>query len=170
MTPTQKLRWRNALAAYYRLAERNRLNWDYTRKRRYTGLGLPASGKHEGDCSSYGPTGFKWATKQTGVKVSDPLGFDYDGAGDTGSALAFLRSHPAPDGRYLVGDAAIFGTPADTIHIIWCRQKGDRTTAIWSSHGHEATILGDDAPEPLTLSIAARRQPLIGVYRPRELL
>lgn len=173
LTPTHKQRFRRGLGAYCLEAELARLRWHYTRARPFDGFGLPASSRHAADCSAYVGLAFFAGRIFAGLSaaaVPDPLDERYSGWGYTGTMYAFLRRHEAPAGRYLIGDIAIFGTPAVTEHTSVCRKAGTVRSAIFSSNGHESWIFNRDAPEPISLAHELAQQHLIGVYRHPALL
>lgn len=169
LSPTGKQRFRAHWAEYCGIAEINRLRWHYTKQRAFTGYGVPPSERHAADCSAYVSLGCKWTVLKTGLWVRDPLDEDYSGWGNTGTLYHYLRGHETPENRYLVGDIAIFGTPALTEHTSVCRKAGTARTAIFSSNGHEYWAFKRDAPNPISLHDEAVQQHLIGVYRLPEL-
>lgn len=174
LTPTQKLRVRKAMSDYCLLAERNRLKWTYVQQRPFHGFGVPADQPHVADCSAYVSLVFNWAMHACGVYLADPLGQHYNGTGYTGTELAFFQAYGkqvnVASQLVLVGDCAIFGIAANTVHTAICRTKGSWKAATLSSNGHGSTIFAQDAPEPVTLANAAAAQHLVGVYRHPALL
>lgn len=170
LTPAQKLAVRKAIADFCQRAENNRLRWTYVEQRPFHGFGAPPEQNHVADCSAYVSLAFNWAMHRTGIYLSDPLNEHYSGYGYTGTQYDFLRGHPAPVDKYLVGDMAIFGTRTNTVHTSICRKAGTRKTAILSSNGHGSTIFNRDAPEPVTVAAASAAQPLVGVFRHPALL
>jgi hypothetical protein len=170
LTPTQKQKVRKQITAFCSLAEANRLKWDYAQVRPFHGFGAPANVIHVADCSAFISLVFNWAMHETGIYLPDPLDRKYSGLGYTGTELDFLRRHPAPVDKYLVGDMAIFGTPSNTVHTSICRKAGTTATAIFTSNGHESWIFNRDAPEPISLSHEKALQHLVGVYRHPSLL
>ena len=169
LTPTQKAAVRRQIADYCLRAEANRLRWTYAEQRPFHGFGQPPEDRHVADCSAYVSLAFNWAMHQTGIYLADPLDERYSGWGYTGTELNYLKGHPAPEGKYLVGDMAIFGTWSNTIHTAICRKPGG-LGAILSSNGHGSTIFVQDAPEPVTVAAAAAAQPLVGIFRHPALL
>lgn len=166
----RKRRIRRFITEFCLAAERARLKWAYVEVRPYSGLGVAPGRPHKNDCSSFCALAFFYACNWARVLIADPLGRTYNSTGNTDSAYAFLKAHPAPKGKYLVGDMAIFGTPEKTVHMILCRKKGNATTAIFTSNGHESFNFPSDAPNPITLNRAAALQPLVGVFRHPALL
>lgn len=170
LKPAQKGALRHAIADFCQRAEAARERWAYVEVRPYSGIGKAPEDPHWDDCSAYVALVFNWAMHQTGIYIADPLNEHYSGIGNTQTAYAFLRAHPAPIGKYLIGDIAEFGTPFDTIHMSVCRQAGTDSTAVFSSNGHQSWIFDRDAPEPISLASEKARQHLVGVYRHPALL
>lgn len=170
LSPGQKKAFRLQLADFCERAEVAREKWAYRELVPYSGIGVPPEDDHEDDCRAYVACGYWWAMHHSGVYVPDPLNENYRGYGNTQTAYGFLRAHPAPIGKYLVADVAIFGTPFNTVHMSVCRKRGDDTTAVFSSNGHQSWIFDQDAPEPISLSHEKARQHLVGVYRNPALL
>ena len=169
LTPTQKLHVRQAIADYCKRAEANRLRWHYTQQRPFTGYGVAPDAYHAADCSGYCALAFDWAARKADVHIHSPLDAQ-PGWGFTGSQYAYLKAHPAPKDKYLVGDMAIFGTASNTVHTSICRKAGTAATSVFSSNGHESWSFGSDAPNPITLADEAAAQRLLGVYRHPALL
>lgn len=170
LTPAQKGQLRAALADFCVRAENARLKWNYAQNRPYTGIGVPPELAHVDDCSAYVALAFNWAMHHTGIYIADPLNEHYNGLGYTGTEYDFLRAHPAPAGKYLIGDCAIFGSISNTVHTSVCRKAGNVATAIFSSNGHESWIFDRDAPEPISLTHEKAIEGLVGVYRHPALL
>lgn len=177
LTPGEKEIWRSHLAAYATTAEAYRTRRDYTQKRPYTGLGLPASEEQEDDCSAYTAKAFYRANALTGIRVLDPLGAGYNRSGNTDTCNTYMRSGGGKvvtfQKVYWPGDVAVFDNPhtgRPTDHMMFCRKKGSRATAVWSSHGHESSVFRHDAPEGVSLDYAASVLRLVAVYRPRQLV
>lgn len=170
LTPTKKTKVRTGIAAYCMAAEEARLKWNYAQIRPYSGIGVDPSQHHVDDCSAYIALVFNWVMHKTGIYLLDPLNENYSGLGNTGTSLAFLKVHPAPADKYLIGDMAIFGTAWHTVHMSICRKAGTSKTAIFSSNGHESWVFNRDAPEPITLASEKARQNLVGVYRHPQLI
>jgi len=177
LTPLQKEIWRSHLAAYGTTAEAYRTRRDYTQKRLYTGLGLPASEWQEDDCSAYSAKAFYRANALTGIRVRDPLGAGFNRSGNTDTCFNYMKGgggkNVTAQKVYWPGDVAIFDNPhtgRPTDHMMWCRKKGSRETAVWSSHGHESSVFRHDAPEGVSLDYAASVLRLVAVYRPAELV
>ena len=169
LTPTQKRRVRLAIADFCERAETARLKWHYTKNRPFGGFGAEPEVYHANDCSGYCGLAFNWAMHKTGVYLPDPLNERYTGWGNTGTQLAFLKSHPVAS-KFLVGDMALFGSLASTEHTSICRKAGTAATAVFSSNGHESWVFNRDAPEPITLEHEKALQHLVGVYRHSALL
>lgn len=177
LTSTQKLIWRSHLTAYLNTAEDYRLRRDYDQQRLYTGLGLPASEPQKDDCSAYTAKSFGRTNHLTGIKVQDPLGARYDRSGNTDTCHNYMRSGGgktiATTAVMFPGDVAVFDNPhtsRTTDHMMVCKTKGTQRTAVWSSHGHESSVFGHDAPEPVSLYYASTVLRLVAVYRPLELV
>jgi hypothetical protein len=171
LSPTNKLKARASISDFCTRAEVNRLRWFYDQIRPFKGLGVVPEAQHIDDCSAYCALAFYWAVHHNpGVWMNDPLNENYSGYGNTGTALSYLKIHPAPSGKYMVGDMAIFGTASLTVHMIICRKAGTGATAIFSSNGHESFNFPTDAPNPMSLNEAKALQPLVGVYRHPALL
>ena len=169
LAPTQKAAVRKQIADFCARAENNRLRWTYVEQRPFHGFGQPPEAPHIADCSAYISLAFNWAMHRTGIYLADPLGEHYSGLGYTGTELDFLRAHPAPDAKYLVGDMAIFGSWSNTIHTAIVKKPGGQS-AVLSSNGHGSTIFAQDAPEAVTVAAAAAAQPLVGIFRHPALL
>ena len=179
LSPTKKRLWRSHLSAYLETAEDFRKRRAYTQQRLYTGLGLPASEVQEDDCSAYTAKSFFRANKLSGVTVSDPLGDSFGRAGNTDSCNTYMRNG---GGKKIVvtakvvffpGDVAVFDNPhtnRPTDHMMVCKTKGTRRTAVWSSHGHQSSVFSHDAPESVSLDYASTVLALVAVYRPKEVL
>jgi hypothetical protein len=161
LTPTEKKNFRDQLRRFCLVAQKYDNRWHYTQQRPYTGLGSPASDTHYNDCSSYVAIAFYRASRNSGAKVDDPLGYHYAGWGNTGSCYQEMKKYPAPQGKYRIGDVALYlksGGPGD--HMTVCIKAGDDNTSVWSSFGTEA---GPDERE------LHYRNDLTGVYRPEDL-
>lgn len=169
LTPAQKLAVRKHIADFCVRAENNRLRWTYVEQRPFHGYGQPPEANHVADCSAYVSLAYCWAMHQTGIYLADPLGEHYSGVGYTGTELEFMKAHPAPEGKYLVGDLAIFGHWSNTVHTAIVRQAGGKN-AVLSSNGHGSSIFARDAPEPVTVAAATVAQPLVGIFRHPALL
>ncbi len=169
LTPAHKAAVRKQITLFCLKAEANRLRWHYVQSRPFHGFGQPADAYHVADCSAYVSLVFNWAMHHTGIYLADPLNEHYSGWGYTGTQYDFLRKHPAPDGKYLVGDMAIFGSPRNTVHTAIVRAAGGEG-AMLSSNGHGSTVFNRDAPEPVTVAAARAAQPLVGIFRHPALL
>lgn len=160
LAPNQKKLLRTKIALFCRRAEASEVVWSYTQQRPYTGLGKDPESTHDNDCSGYVALVFNWAMHEAEVFVADPLGYRYDGRGYTGTEIAWLKERGtlAPEGKYLVGDIAIWGHSASgTTHTAICGVKGTALTAWWSSHGNEG------GPQKVKLNY--HPHPLLGVWR-----
>ena len=163
LTPNEKKEFRTELVAYLKMAEAYEQRWTYSQNRPFGGYSAAPQTFHRADCSAYCSLAMYWAMKHTGVVVSDPLGYKYSGYGNTQSAIEYLDDHRAPRDKYRIGDMAIFGSRADTVHMMICRKAGTGTSAIWSSFGQES---GPEDRAPVNYHPA----PLVGVYRHPALL
>lgn len=170
LKPGQKASFRLHLTDFCERAEAARERWAYLEARPYTGIGVAPEDYHRDDCSAYVGLAFNWAMHTSGIYVPDPLNEHYSGIGNTQTAYEYLHTHPAPPGKYLVGDVAEFGTSVDTVHMSVCRKRGNDKTAVFSSNGHQSWIFNLDAPEPISLASEKARQHLVGVYRSPALL
>jgi hypothetical protein len=168
LTATHKLAVRKAMTVYCLNAEKYRLNRGYSQRRPVLGYGLLASSDQLDDCSGFVSKVFYKAAQIVKVHIEDPLGYAYHGWGNTESMQTYLK-HEAPFDKYRIGDMALWGPNEwDTHHTAICRKAGTRSTALFTSHGHQSWRWSDDAPEPVTLSNFP--QHLIGVYRHPALL
>jgi hypothetical protein len=170
LSPTPKLKVRQSIANFCERAEAHRLAWFYDEIRPFKGFGAAPESQHIDDCSAYCSLSIYWAVHHVNTWMTDPLYEHYSGWGNTGTALAYLKAHSAPIGKYLIGDMAIFGTTSHTVHMSICRKAGNKTTAIFSSNGHQDIMFVKDAPEPISLAVSMTYQPLVGVYRHPALL
>ena len=161
LTPTQKKNFRDQLRRFCLVAQKYDNLWHYTQQRPYTGLGSPASDTHYNDCSSYVAIAFYKASRNSGTRVDDPLGYHYSGWGNTGSCYSEMKQYSAPKDKYRIGDVALYlgsGGPGD--HMTVCIKAGTGATSVWSSFGSEA------GPDERQLHY---RSDLSGVYRPEDL-
>lgn len=164
LTAQQKGSIRKHITDYTVRAEASRLKWHYTQQRPFHGWMDPPEHHHSNDCSGYVSLAYNWAMHKSGVYLADPLNYHYSGWGYTGSLYEYLKHTPAPVGKYLVGDIALWGPSAsDTHHTAICRKAGSKATALFSSNGHESWRFGSDAPNAYTINSSS--QHLIGVYR-----
>ncbi len=155
------------MADYCVRAEAARENRGYSQRRPVIGYGLAAEAVQIDDCSGFVSKVCYKAGQVVKVRVVDPLGYHYQGWGNTESMQTYL-TYPAPLDKYMVGDIALWGpNDQDTSHTAICRKAGTRKTAIFTSHGHQSWRFADDAPEPITL--VQFPEHLIGVYRLPEL-
>ena len=129
---------RAAIAEFCEQAEANEANWHYSQKRPVKKDVDPAGASITSDCSGLVIQAYRHALKKTGLAVPDPAKQDWTGFGNTD---LHEDDHPqVTDGRYLVGDLAHYHG-----HVTICRQAGDASTAVWTSHGQES------GPDPRTL-------------------
>lgn len=168
LTPTQKKKVREAFVVYCTRSEQYRMNRGYSQRRPVLGYGLSAKADQLDDCSGFVSKVWYKGMQVTGIHLTDPLGYHYSGIGNTETMQTYL-THSAPEDKYRIGDMALWGhNDWDTTHTAICRKAGTRTTAIFTSHGHQSWRYSDDAPEPITL--ANFPEHLIGVYRHPALL
>ncbi len=161
LTPNQKLVFRTGLAHYCLVAEEFERFWHYDQARLYTGQQVAPRKLHRNDCSSYVGLGFGYAADHLDLRISDPLGDNWN-TGNTDTAYAFLKAHGAPEDKYRIGDIALFlEREREHHHMMVCRKAGSAATAVWSSFGEES------GPEPHPLNY---RSDLTGVYRHPALL
>ena len=163
LTPTQKKKVREAIATYCERAEAARMNRGYSQRRPVVGYGLSADADQLDDCSGFVSKCFFKGQQIVRVHVDNPLMYGWSGYGNTESMQTFL-THEAPENKLLIGDIALWGPNDWNIsHTAVCRRAGSRTTAIFTSHGHQSWRFTDDAPEPIRLPNFPEH--LIGVYR-----
>lgn len=158
-TPTQKKNARADIVAYTAAAQANELAWHYSQQRPYMIVPNPRASRIVGDCSAYVANVFRHASHAASVRLADPLGYDYDGWGNTWTEETWLRAHGkhvTEANGFLVGDIAVYRG-----HTTVCRKAGSATTSQWSSFGSET----GPKPEPLHY-----RDDLIGVWRHPGLL
>lgn len=160
LPPNDKQAIRRVLASFGLKAEEHQTAWHYTDYRPFGGFMVPPDQKHSNDCSGYDSLAFNWAMHWVKVYLEDPLGENYSGWGNTTTAFEFLREHEAPQGKYLVGDIALYDLGTSHAHTTWCRKRGSVTTAVFSSNGNEA------APQPRRVDY---RPGLVGVFRHPQL-
>jgi hypothetical protein len=121
-------------------------------------LGVPPDELHHSDCSEHATEAYFWAKKKTGLNVPDPNGSGYNGSGYTGT----LYNNPVvSDGKFKVGDLAIYGAAGDTEHVCTCYASGSASSAVWCSNGSEG------APYAVALHY---RSDLMRVVRPTLVL
>lgn len=162
LPPDAKKEFRAQLKRYCLVAQKYEARWAYSQARPYSGLKLPPSGWHNNDCSSYVALAYWFAGHQIQQGVHDPLDSGYSGWGNTTTAHAYLRAHVAPEGKYRVGDVAMYlEREFGHHHMSVCIQAGTGLTAVFSSHGRTA------GPEPTRLHY---RSDLTDVYRHPALL
>lgn len=158
-TPTQKQKARDAIAAFTATAQVHELQWHYSQQRPYMIVPNPSAARIVGDCSAYVANVFRDADMSTTAVLVDPLGYHYDGWGNTWTEETWLRAHGKPVNEtngYLVGDIAVYRG-----HTTVCRVKGTASSSRWSSFG------GETGPREVTLHY---RDDLIGVWRHPGLL
>ncbi len=158
-TPTQKKAARAGIAAYTLDAQLFEIHWHYSQQRPYMIVPDPKVNRVVGDCSAYVANVFRHAARVAVITLHDPLGYEYDGWGNTWTEETWLRSHGKPVNEangYLVGDIAVYRG-----HTTVCRKAGSAVVSRWSSFGSET------GPKETTLHY---RGDLIGVWRHPGLL
>ena len=158
-TPTQKKKARAAAVSYTGTAQARELHWHYSQQRPYMIVPDPAASRIVGDCSAYVANVFRHAWKESGLYLADPLGYHYDGWGNTWTEETWLRQHGkrvTEANGFLVLDIAVYRG-----HTTVCRKDGTASGSVWSSFGSET----GPKPEPLHY-----RDDLIGVWRHPGLL
>lgn len=134
-TPTQKQHARAEITAYTLRAQRFERNWHYSQQRPYMIVADPASARIVGDCSAYVANVYRAAMRVAAVQLADPLGYHYDGWGNTWTEETWLREHGrgvSEQNGYLVGDIAVYNG-----HTTVCRVAGSALVSRWSSFGSE---------------------------------
>jgi hypothetical protein len=153
-TPAQKAAVRRTIADYGTAAIRGAAGIHYSQHRPLSCLGVPPSRGFTTDCSGLVIAAYRWANLHSGVRVPDPGGYAYNGAGWTGT---LIRNPPA-GGLYRVGDIAVYGrSRSATSHACLCIREGDASSSSWASHGSEAG--------PYAVRLHYRRD-LVAVVRP----
>lgn len=163
LTPTQKKRVRAAMKNYCLRAEANEAAWHYSQARPFRYVDNPDSRWVVADCSAYVGIVYHDAMHDTGLYLRDPLGYKYEGIGNTWTEEAWFRANGkpvAPTHKVFVGDIVRWGH-GDHSHTAICRTSGSRSTAWFSSFGREA------GPQPVRLNY---RDDLVGVWRHPALL
>lgn len=163
LTPNEKQKVRAKMSGFTRAAELNERAWHYSQQRPFHYIDNPSSSSIVADCSGYVSIVYHDAMHDTGIFLSDPLGYRYTGWGNTWSEEAWLRHYgkAVPDGhKYFVGDIVRWGSGSHS-HTAVCSVEGDRHTARFSSHGTEAG--------PVAVKIDYRSD-LVGVWRHPALL
>lgn len=158
-TPTQKKDARLRIVSFTGTAQARELHWHYSQQRPYMIVNDPSAPKIVGDCSAYVANVFRDAMRHTMIPLADPLGYHYDGWGNTWSEETWLRSHGtrvSEANGYLVGDIAVYRG-----HTTVCRKAGSASASRWSSFG------GETGPKEVQLFY---RDDLIGVWRHPGLL
>jgi len=137
LTKSEKRRQTRVLIRkYLERAEANKADIHYSQDRLLTSLGDSPDSEFETDCSGLVISAFFWADKWTTFAVKDPGGYNYSGAGNTGSILRTNYKRAVPfDHTFYLGDMALFGTWSHTEHVIICRANGTFRTSKWTSHG-----------------------------------
>ncbi len=170
MNPTQKKQWRDQARYYMVTAQAYRMNRGYSQRRPGIGYGLSPKADQLDDCSMYVSKVTFWANGHTpkGVHCNDPLDHMFSGIGNTESIQAYLDPKFPANGRYQIGDIALWGPNNwDTSHTAMCSKAGTFKTAEFSSHGHQSWTFSRDAPESIFLPNFPEH--LIGVFRMPEL-
>jgi hypothetical protein len=154
-TPAERTKVRAAITAYCRDAIAHAPTIHYSQHRPLTALGVAPAHGFTTDCSGLVVCAYRWARDRTMLRVPDPGGYAYGGAGWTGS----LIRNPTAGGTYWPGDVAIYGSSSSrTTHATICMVAGDRSSSVWCSHGSEA------GPYAVRLHY---RSDLLKVCRPR---
>lgn len=140
------------------LAVKNEPNWHYSQNRPFKLNINPSASSIQSDCSGFVVQSVDYARRKTTFmeKVVDPSKYDFKGYGNTDDDEDGWPHISAP---YWVGDLAHFSNER---HVIICIQAGDRSTAIWASHGREG------GPETVRLS-TYRPEDFLFVVRPKYL-
>lgn len=158
-TPTQKKKVRDAITLFTAQAQHYEAHWHYSQQRPYMIVTNPALDRIVGDCSAYVANVFRHAMREAVIPLADPLGYHYDGWGNTWTEETWLRAHGkrvSEANGFLVGDIAVYRG-----HTTVCRLKGSASVSKWSSFGSET----GPKQEPLHY-----RDDLIGVWRHPGLL
>ncbi len=166
LTPTEKELWRKECSSYCKIARDKRLNRGYSQRRRVLGYGLHPAAVQIDDCSGFDSKVVYYANAKSKLFVSDPLHNHFTGWGNTESIQA--AGFSIAFGKLQVGDIVLWGpNDWDTSHTAICSTAGTKTTAKFTSHGHQSWRFVADAPEEIT--IPQFPEHLIGVYRLPEL-
>lgn len=157
-SPTNKKAARAAIASFTARAQACELHWHYSQQRPYMIVNDPTADRIVGDCSAYVANVIRHADRTTAIVLADPLGYHFDGWGNTWTEEAWLRAHAKrlTSQPYLVGDIAVYRG-----HTTICRKAGTAATSRWSSFGSET------GPKDESLHY---RDDLIGVWRHPGLL
>lgn len=153
-TPAGKKAARAAAVTYTVQAQGYELHWHYSQQRPYMIVPDPKAYRIVGDCSAYVANVFRHAMRHAGVPLSDPLGYHYDGWGNTWTEETWLRAHGkrvTEANGFLVLDIAVYRG-----HTTVCRENGSASVSRWSSFG------GETGPKEVALHY---RDDLIGVWR-----
>lgn len=158
VTPTQKKRVRESIAAYCAAAVRNEPRIHYSQARPFRFVDVIGVGWHTLDCSGFVICCYWNASHDVGVYLPDPSGQKFSGYGNTWTLEAWLREHGkrVTSQPHLVGDVALYDG-----HTTICSKRGTRVTARFTSHGSEG------GPDVRTLDY---RSDLRGVWRHPALL
>lgn len=149
---------RAAISKFCRGVENYAGRWSYSQARPYSSLGREPEEGGTGDCSSTVILAYFQGREDTGYHVPDPSGFGYAGYGNSQSIWERNLGSKVTDGKYEVGDCALYGPSSSrTTHITICRQDGNSTTAVFTSHGSMS------GPYATRLHY---RSDLLGVIRP----
>jgi len=129
---------RAAITDFLEKAEANEASWHYSQNRPIEVDVDPSAPSITADCSGIVIQAYHHAQITTGLAVPDPAKQNWSGFGNTD---LHEDDHPqVTDGTYLVGDLAHYHG-----HVTICREAGDASTAVWTSHGQES------GPDPRTL-------------------
>lgn len=138
-------------------AVKNEPNWHYSMNRPFKLDINPSAASISSDCSGFVVQAVDYARRKVaGLRdeVYDPSKYDFKGYGNTDDDE---DGWPHISSPFRVGDLAHF---ANSRHVVICIQAGDRSGAVWASHGREA------GPETIRLS-TYRTEDFMFVVRPK---
>lgn len=159
LSPTQKKKVRESIAAYCKQAVSNEPRIHYSQQRPFRFYDTVGGGYVVLDCSGFVINCFWNAGHDVKVYIADPSGQRNSGYGNTWTMETWLRSNGkrvTEVNGFLVGDIAMFNG-----HTMICSTKGSATASAWTSHGSEG---GPD------LRKLKYRGDLVGVWRHSALL
>lgn len=144
------------MVVFVKAAIKNEPNWHYDMSRPVKLDIDPAAGFIRSDCSGFVIQATDYARRQANLfgTVRDPSKMNWSGYGNTD---LYEDDWPKIGSPYRVGDLAHF---ANERHVVICYQAGDRSTALWGSHGREG------GPESIKLS-TYRVEDFMFVVRPQ---
>lgn len=130
------------ITEFVKAAIANEPNWHYDMSRPVRLDISPTAAFVKSDCSGFVIQSADYARRWANLfgSVVDPSKYHWSGYGNTDDDEDGWPHVSAP---YRVGDLAHF---ANERHVIICYKEGDRTTALWGSHGREG------GPESVNLS------------------